>query len=416
MSDQTQVVIGGVDTHKDVHVAAIISALGSLISTSSFPTTPKGYRDLLAWMRSFGELVKVGVEGTGSYGAGLFRFLSAQGIAIIEVNRPNRKARRSKGKSDTLDAQAAALAALNGQAQALPKSGDSIIEAIRVLRIAYCSARKARTQISNQIRDLIITAPDKLRSTLEPLGIQERVACCARLRPNNDPADPTEATRIALKSLARRYEFLTKEMDELHGHLDVLTARANPGLCGALGVGTDVAAILLSCAGDNPERMVSEAAFAALCGSSPVEASSGKVTRHRLNRGGNRQANHALWRIALVRMACDDATKQYAAKRKAQGKSDREIMRCLKRYIAREVYQLLTNPKVVPVGADLRIARIAKGLSLTYVAKTLGVSANKVSSIERAITYDTYFAIGYQNWLNTIQPANIPSQSEVLAA
>ncbi len=416
MSDKAQVVIGGVDTHKDIHVAAVISPVGSVLSTSSFPSTPKGFRDILAWMRSFGEPVKVGVEGTGSYGAGLARFLASQGIVIVEVNRPNRRARRAKGKSDTVDAQGAALSALNGQAQAVPKTGDGIIEAIRVLRVAYCSARQTRTRISNQIRDLIVTAPDKLRGTLGPLGTEERVWRCGLLRPSSDIANPTQATRIALKSLAQQYKFLTQEMAELYSHLDVLTAKANPGLRGAKGLGVDTAAILLTCAGDNPERMRTQAGFAALCGASPVEASSGKVIRHRLNRGGNRQANHALWRIAMVRMTCHDATKQYVAKRKAQGKSDREIMRCVKRYIAREVYRLLTHPQVVPDGRDLRIARIAKGLTLTYVAKTLGVSVTELSRIERAITHNSEFAIGYQSWLKTIQPAKIPSQSEVLAA
>ncbi len=333
--------IGGVDTHKDVHVAAVIDDRGKILDSSSFETTTAGYRKLLAWLRSYGELQSVGVEGTGSYGAGLAHYLATEGIEVLEVNRPNRQMRRRRGKSDPVDAEAAARSVLNGEATTVPKSGQSLVESIRVLRVAFTSARNSRTRVILQIRDLIVTAPDQLRGALNPLSTKERVARCARFRVCGDLADPTEASRLALRTLARRYVALSEEMEELKLTLDDLTARANPALRAVKGVGPDVAAILLVAAGDNPERLRNEAAFAAMCGASPVLASSGKPTRHRLNRSGNRQANHALWRIANARLITDAQTRAYAARRTSEGKSRREIIRCLKRYIAREVFRTI---------------------------------------------------------------------------
>jgi transposase len=405
MTRNKRVVIGGVDTHKDVHVAAVIDETGKILDTASFPTTEKGLGELVSWMRTFGELVKVGVEGTGAYGAGLSRHLERERVAVVEVNRPNRQTRRRRGKSDTVDAEAAARAALNGEADAAPKTKGGIVESIRVLRLAFTSARRAHTQIALQIRDLIVTAPDELRAVLGPLTAAERVARCARFRVAGGLHDPFEATRCALRTLARRYEALGAEMAELEQHLDELTAQANPALRGAKGVGSDVAAILLVTAGDNPERLHSEAAFAALCGASPVEASSGKTVRHRLNRSGDRQGNHALWRIVMVRLTYDDATKAYVARRTAEGKTKREIVRCLKRYVAREVFHLLVAPEAVPAGADLRAARTAAGLSLSAVAGELGTSVNQLSRLERAVAHDTVLARRYQQVLSTFGPS-----------
>ena len=414
MPGKTSVVVGGVDTHKDVHVAAIVDPTGRILGTSSFPTTKSGLRQLLAWMAKTGDVAKVGVEGTGAYGAGLARYLAAEGVEVVEVNRPNRQARRRRGKSDTVDAEAAARAALNGEANVVPKTQVGIVEAIRVLRVAFRSARASRARIANQIRDLVLTAPDDLRRFLESMETDKRVVRCSRFRPTGDLADPAEATRVALKSLARRYEALTEEMAELHDRLDCLTVQANPELRGAKGVGTDVAAILLVAAGDNPERMAGEAGFAALCGSSPVEASSGKIVRHRLNRGGNRQANHALWRIAMVRMSCDEETKRYVARRRAEGKSNREIIRCLKRYIAREVYRYLVNPQSVPTGIELRIRRVAAGLSLREVGEALGSHMTRVSELERGVIHNTELARRYQSWLDELEPT--AAEPEALAA
>jgi transposase len=399
MAQEQRTVIGGVDTHKDVHVAAVIDDRGKILDTSSFETTAAGYRQLLAWLRGYGDLQSVGVEGTGSYGAGLAHHLATAGVEVVEVNRPNRQMRRRRGKSDPVDAEAAARAVLNGEATTVPKAGQSLVESIRVLRVAFTSARNSRTRVILQIRDLIVTAPDQLRSVLGPLSTKDRVARCARFRVGGDLADPTEANRRALRTLARRYLALSEEMEELKHSLDDLTARANPALRAVKGVGPDVAAILLVAAGDNPERLRNEASFAAMCGVSPVEASSGMTLRHRLNRSGNRQANHALWRIATNRLITDAETRAYAARRTSEGKSRREIIRCLKRYIAREVFRTLTRPEAIPCGADLHDARTAAGFNLNEVAAALRVDPTRVSRLERALDFDGDLADRYATWL-----------------
>jgi transposase len=398
MAQERRLVIGGVDTHKDVHVGAVIDDRGKILDTAEFETTAKGYRLLVEWMVGFGELQRVGVEGTGAYGAGLARHLAEAGVAVVEVNRPNRQMRRRRGKSDTVDAESAARSVLNGEATVVPKTHDSIVESIRALRVAFTSARNSRTRVALQIRDLIVTAPAPLRAEIEGLTTAQRVTRCARFRPG-DPTDPREATKLALRSLSRRYEALTEEMGELGRVLDELTYNVNPALRSARGVGPDVAAILLVTAGDNPERLRNESAFAALCGVSPVQASSGMTTRHRLNRSGNRQANNALWRIAVVRATHDEETKAYVARRLTEGKSKREIIRCLKRHIAREIFVHLTNPAVVPVGTELRAERNAAKISLTTASTELGTYPLRISRLERGIDHDREFAEQYRAWL-----------------
>ena len=416
MAKTDRVVIGGVDTHKDVHVAAVVDEVGKILDTKSFETTAKGYRALVSWLSSFGELRKVGVEGTGAYGAGLARHLAGAGIEVLEGNRPNRQARRRRGKSDTVDAEAAARAALNGEAQVVPKSQTSMVESIRALRVAFRSARHSRTRVALQIRDLIVTAPDQLRVVLGPLSTPERVERCSGFRVSGDLADPVVGTKLALRTLARRYEALSTEMTELEASLDTLTARANPALRGAKGVGPDVAAILLTAAGDNPERLKSEAAFAAMCGVSPIEASSGKTVRHHLNRSGNRQANHALWRIVMVRISHGDPqTAAYVERRTKEGKTMREIVRCLKRHVAREVYRHLVDPEQVPVGADLRAARVVAHISLQVVADALGSWPTRISELERGLKHDTELAQRYVAWLDE-HGEQAPKAKRLLAA
>ena len=332
----------GVDTHKDTHVARAKDHLGRRLGPAKIvPTTPEGHRELLAWARSLGEVDAFGVEGTGSWGAGLARYLAAQDVAVIEVSRPNRQARRRHGKSDPADADAAASAVLSGDAAGLPRSGDDTVEMIRVLRLARKTALKARTQAMNALQAAVVTAPDELRESLRALSGTTLVHTCARLRPGQ-LTSPTAATKAALHSLGARYESLSKEAARLAASLGQLVAKAAPGLVAVFGVGTDSAGALLVAAGGRPERLHSEAGFSMLCGSSPVQASSGKITRHRLNRGGDRQANAALFRIVLVRLRWDQATKTYMARRTAEGKSKREVIRCLKRYVAREIYRVLS--------------------------------------------------------------------------
>jgi transposase len=339
-------VILGVDTHLDFHVAVAVDHLGRRLGESSVPTTAKGYERLLCWAEDLGPVRCAGVEGTSSYGAGLARHLGAKGIEVLEVERPKyrrRSSRRNLEKSDPSDAEAAARAVLAGEASGVPKSGNGIVEMIRALRAARRSAIKARTQAANQLQGLRVTAPEQLRRRLRGLSTKELVSVAARFRLGDDPRDVPAATRFALRSVARRYETLSAEIAELEAHLDRLVAQVAPELVSLPGIGTENAATLLIVAGDNPQRLGSEASFANLCGVAPIEASSGKVVRHRLNRGGNREANRALYMICLARMRRDRRTKEYVARRTAEGKSKREIIRCLKRYVAREVYRVLIS-------------------------------------------------------------------------
>ncbi|MDQ6616040.1 MAG: IS110 family transposase [Actinomycetota bacterium] len=337
--DETRVTVG-VDTHKDTHVARAKDQLGRRVGEKTIPTTPAGYTDLLAWARGLGAVETFGLEGTGSYGAGLARYLRRHGQVVVEVIRPNRQARRRNGKSDPADADAAASAVLAGDAAGPPKAGDGAVEMVRALRVARSTAIKARTQAANAMKALVVTAPDQLRESLRDLSKTELVRTCARCRPG-ELTGPTAATKTALRSLAARYEALEAEITALDDQIEPVIAKYAPELIGLFGVGSDSAGVLLVAAGDNPERLRSEAAFSMLCGSSPVEASSGKVTRHRLNRGGDRQANAALYRIVLVRLRHHEATKNYMARRTTEGMSKKEIIRCLKRYVAREIYAVL---------------------------------------------------------------------------
>ncbi len=397
MANNSAIVFGRVDTHRDTHVAAVVDERGKILETAPFDVTTKGYAQLRRWMESFGALATVGVEGTGSYGAGLTRYLRECDVEVVDVNRPNRQMRRRRGKSDTVDAEAAARAALNGEATVVPKDHDDSIESIRVLRVAFCSARNTRTRLALQIRDLIVTAPSELRESL-PLRTKDRVARCAGFGPK-DPRDPLEATRLALRSLSRRYQDPSQEMNDLSKILDQLTKEANPALRAAKGVGVDVAATLLVAAGSNCQRLRSEAAFAAMCGVAPIEASSGQTNRHRLSRSGNRQANNALWRIAMVRMTTDEETKIYLARRTAEGKTKRDVTRCLKRHIAREVFWLLQNPAYEEIGPHLRNARQCAHISLQMVSDDLQVWPIKVSRIQRGLDHDHEFVERYQEWL-----------------
>lgn len=334
----------GVDTHKDAHVAVALDGLGRHLGTISVPNTGNGYRKLMQWAEGLGDIECAGVEGTGSFGACLTRFLIARGTEVREVVRPKRRDQYRSGKSDPIDAEVAARAVLAGTATSLPKGADGQVEMIRALRATRRSAVKARTQAANHMNALLITAPEGLRAELCGLSTSKLVKRAARFRLGRCPDDVTTATKFALRSVSRRHLQLSEEISELDGQLDRLVADVAPELIAVEGIGTDTAASLLIAAGDNPERLRSEAAFAHLCGVAPIPASSGKIVRHRLNRRGNRDANRALYAIAFGRMRRDQRTRDYVARRTAEGKSKKEIIRCLKRYIAREVYRILTFP------------------------------------------------------------------------
>ena len=261
---------GGVDTHLDVHVAAALDPVGGLLGVESFPTTAAGYRGLVDWMSGFGSLQRVGVEGTGAYGAGLARYLAHCGVEVMEVDRANRQARRAHGKSDPVDAVEAARAAQSGRASGLAKSRDGNVEAIRTLIVARRSARDMRIKSINQIRHLSFTAPDELRERLRPLTATMLPRAAAGLRPRvgNDPV--VHATKLAIATLGRRVVALDAEAAVLDKLLGELVAAAAPSLLALYGVGVDTAASLLVAAGDNPQRLRSEAAWAHLCGVAPI--------------------------------------------------------------------------------------------------------------------------------------------------
>jgi transposase len=336
----SRAVTGGVDTHLDVHVAAALDSIGGLLGVESFPTTPAGYSSLTDWLGSFGTVERVGIEGTGSYGAGLARHLAAAGVTVVEVDRADRSARRQQGKSDPLDAVSAARAALSGRAKGSSKGRDGHVEAIRIHMVAKRSARRDRTATVNQMRALIMTGPDDLRARFARHSTLSLITEASAMRPRLDDVVGF-ATRVTLRDLARRAGYLAEEMERHDELILSLMAMRAPALLAVAGVGPDTAAILLIAAGDHPDRLRSEAAWAHLCGTAPIPASSGKIIRRRLNPAGDRQANHALWRIVLCRMSFEPRTRAYVDRRTLEGKSKPEIIRCLKRYVAREVYPLL---------------------------------------------------------------------------
>jgi transposase len=343
MNEDARRVIGGVDAHADTHHAAALDERGALLETKSFPVSAGGYRELLAWLRSFGEIERIGVESTGSYAAGLTRYLVGEGIAVIEVNQPHLHTRRRRGKTDAIDAELAARHVLARPTPVIPKQTTGIIESIRQLRVARESAVKSRSAAILQLGDLILTAPSELRAQLTtPKTLKGRAGLCRRLRPDlSRLQDPVNAAKLALRSLARRIALLDEEIVELDAQLTPLVASAAPRTTALLGISTGHAGQLLLTAGQNIERLRSEAAFAALCGASPVPVASGKHGRYRLNHGGDRQANRALHMIAVCRLRYCPKTRAYVERRTSEGKTKKEIIRCLKRYIAREVHASL---------------------------------------------------------------------------
>lgn len=334
----TEDVILGVDTHKDIHVAAVITTLGASLAHQEFPTTAAGYRQLISWARSFGVVRRAGVECTGSYGVALTRALQREDIDVVEVNQPDRATRRKRGKTDAIDADAAARAVLSGRATTTPKTADGPAADMRVLRLAKESAVKARTQAMNQLKAVLLVLDPGLREQLTGLNNPALIATCAALE------DDRSEAAFTMRLLACRVQNLSQEIKELTKRTTKAVRASRPLLLELVGVGPDSAAVLLSAAGDNPERLTNEASFAALCGVSPVEQSSGKTQRRRLNRGGHRQANAALYRIVQSRIRWDERTQAYLQRRTAQGMSRREIIRCLKRYVARELYRYIRPP------------------------------------------------------------------------
>lgn len=342
MTDTPVDVIAGVDSHADTHHAAALDSTGRLLGSSQFPATSTGYQHLVAWLRAQGHPDRVGVEGSGSYGVGLTRYLQASGITVVEVNQPHPHTAARRGKTDAIDAEAAARKVLAGDCTSIPKDTTGIVEAIRLVLVTRSGAVKARTAALNQFDKLLVTAPAPVRESLGAPGLAGKAGQAAAWRP--DPArlaDPAQAARYALRSLARRIHTLTREAADLEDRLAGLVGQAAPRTLGLLGLGPIHTAQVLVTAGQNIQRLRSEAAFAHLCAAAPIPASSGKTSRHRLNPFGDRAANRALHMITVVRLRYCERTRAYVSRRTAEGLSKKDIMRCLKRYVAREVYHTL---------------------------------------------------------------------------
>jgi transposase len=392
-------VIGGADTHADtVHVAAI-DQLGRTLGDREFATTPSGYRAALAFLCEHGTLSEVGVEGSSSYGVGFTAVLHDNGILVREVSRPDRSQRRRQGKSDPIDAYQAARAVLDGRAGTIAKNQQ--IEQLRALLNARKSAVKAATAAMNQIHQMLVNAPTALREKYRPLKESPLVAALSSSRPGTARRDHRPHL-FALKVLAQRHQFLHDQADTLEAEIAAMVADTNHALMATHGIGPITAAQLLITAGDNPERLRGEASFAALCGTAPVPASSGRTTRHRLSRGGDRAANAALHTIATVRMSSERRTQAFVARHRDKGRSNLEILRLLKRAIAREAFHLLTRPGPAPDISDLRPTRQARRISLEQAAAAIGSCATSLSRVERGKCHNNDLIDRYRQWLTTI--------------
>ena len=339
-------VILGVDTHKDVHVAAVLTITGMLLATHSFATTSAGYQALLEWAHRFGAVSAAGIECTGSYGSALMKYLHTQHVLVFEVNQPDRALRRKAGKTDAIDAEAAARAVLAGRSLSTPKDGIGASENLRQMRLVKSSAVKSRTTAINQLKGLLVDSEPGLRDELRALTTKALIRACALMLPDT-------VEKMLMAELAHRINYLAGELSRLETVMTETVAACAPELLKQSGIGYDSAAALLIAIGDNPERMKNQASFAALCGVSPVEFSSGKTTKRRLNRGGNRQANAALYRIALTRLRWDPTTQEYLKTRTEKGKSKRDAIRCLKRYVAREIFTIIKTTPDLPKAPTL---------------------------------------------------------------
>lgn len=415
-NDVSGEVYAGVDTHKDTHHVAVVDERGRPLGDKEFRTTDAGYHKIIDYLRGFGLVAAVGVEGTGSYGAELARVLRRAGMRVLEVARPDRRERRCRGKSDPLDALQAAVTALSGRGLATPKDRDGLVESLRILLAERSSARKAGGAAMNQIHALIVTAPDHIRARYRSLGGSNLVAALAHSRPSAGQ-DPEQTLRGSLRRLALRHQQLASDIDTIDTRLGELAAQINPALLQVSGVGPFVAARLLVACGDNPDRLAGEQQFASLCGVAPIPASSGKHQRHRLSRGGDRAANSALHRIVLVRMARgEDRTAAYIVRRTAEGKSQREIVRCLKRFVAREIFRVLHDPQ--PAATDngrLRQRRQVLAIPIATAANDLGVPYQRLRRLEIGQRHDPDLAASYRQWLTEHEHATAPEAVAAVA-
>lgn len=405
-------VVAGIDTHKDVHVLCLLDGFGRKTFSGSFPADAKGYNELAAAIGDPSQCIVVGIEGTSTYGAGLTRRLEELGYDVVEVLRPKRKRRPGQNKNDVADAERAARDAIAGNGAGVPKSKDGWVEQVRYLTAARSIAVKTSTACSNSAQGLLGSAPEEIRSKFAKMDTEAMMVALTRKRQGKDPIEA--ALYASLRILAGMWVEAKRNAKSLEIQIEKIMQENAPALLEINGCGALCAAELAIAAGDNPDRMGSDAAFAALCGTSPVEASSGKVIRHRLNRGGNRRANCALYRIATARMRDDERTKAYVEKKTAEGKSKKEIKRCLKRYIAREVYKALLNPTESrlpepPDGSELKKLRKSLGLTQADVAKMLLTTATNIGSIERGVRRIPALENSYCECLAKLHKNSLPS-------
>ncbi len=340
LADGVELVIG-VDTHKHAHTAALVDRVGGVTETFEFPADPAGYRRALGRVAAHGGVRVWAVEGTGSYGAGLTEFLQACGERVVEVERPGRPRRRNGAKSDTIDAARAAREVLAAKNLIEPRRGGER-EAVRVLLATRNGAVVARTKALNHLQALVVTAPRRLRSRLDELTTTQLVRRAGRLQVRADQPIEEQATVRAMRACARRALACEKEAAELEAELQRILTQQVPHLLAEPGVGP-ISAAAIYLAWSHRGRIRNDAAFAALAGVAPIPASSGQTTRHRLNRGGDRQLNRALHTITLSRLSYHPETRAYATRRQAEGKTTRDIRRCLKRHLARRIYKLLEH-------------------------------------------------------------------------
>ena len=402
-------VIAGVDTHKKEHALCLLDGWGRKVFGGFFPASERGYAAVAEAIGEPESCVVVGIECTMTYGAGLSRYLVSKGYNVVEVLSPEKKKRRpGEDKNDLEDAERAARAAIAGEHTSTPKAGDGWVEALRCLTASRRAAVKASTAAVNAAKGLLVSAPEHVRKQYGKMGNAEMMASLSRKRTKKDIVE--EGLFAALRNLALMWTECQKQAGEAEARMEAILKDNAPSLLAINGCGVLTASALAVAAGDNPERMGSKHSFAALCGVSPVDASTGDVKRHRLNRGGNRQANSALYQIVFSRMRHDGRTKAYMEKRKAEGKSRKETIRCLKRYVANEVYRALLNPKDVPEpkGPALRELRISLGLAQREVAPLLHVSQAKVSAIERTVTRSPRLEKRYEEALTQLAAQDDP--------
>lgn len=390
--------VGGVDSHKDTIHVAVLSPIGEPVADQEFPTTRAGYRRAVGWLIEHGPLRAVGIEGTSSYGVGIAAAVAQAGIRVVEVNRTRPAERRKQGKTDRLDAYRAARSVLSGEATTAPKL--ATIEPLRALTVARRSAVKAQQAAWRQIQALLVNAPADLRDQHRDLPRARLITALAKARPSQMLDGDEADIMFALRSLARRYRDLAEEITGLEQRMLARASTANPALMAIKGVGTVVGAQLLITAGDNPDRLHSSASFAALCGTAPIPVSSGRTDRHRLSRGGDRQANAALHHVVKVRLSCDPTTRAYRDNHLDKGWTIHAVFRALKRAVAREVFQALAGNCVAPDHSDLRPARRAKNLTLTAAANHLGVWPARIGELELGRRPNDDLARRYREWLN----------------